>query len=111
MKSIYSILAVAGTVLPLAQLAPWLIENGFDFSLMIEQAFASNIAAFAWFDVIVSAIALLLFILWEGRRLRMKKLWLPALGTCTVGVSLGLPLFLFMREVKLQESRQRGTVR
>ncbi len=104
MKLLYALLAVLGTVVPLSQFAPWLVEHGLDFSLLFQQAFEPNIAAFAWLDVIVSAVALLFFIFWEGRRLSMQKLWLPMLGTCTVGVSLGLPLFLLMREIKLQDN-------
>jgi hypothetical protein len=44
-------------------------------------------------DVIVSAIVLLSFIQSEGRRLRMRFLWLPMLGTVFVEVSLSLRLF------------------
>jgi hypothetical protein len=63
--------------------------------------FANRISAFFAFDVIVSAIVLLLFIQSEGRRLQMRLLWLPMLGTLFVGVSLGLPLFLYLRQSKL----------
>jgi hypothetical protein len=31
-------------------------------------------------------------------RERVPHRWLPVLGSLTVGVSLGLPLFLYMRE-------------
>lgn len=98
MKIVYALLAVLGTIIPLAQLFGWLVNHGLDVALFFEQAFGPNVAAFAWFDVVLSAIALLFFIYWEGRRMRMTRLWLPALGTCVVGVSLGLPLFLLMRE-------------
>lgn len=97
---VYAILAVLGAVIPLSQLIPWLLENGLDIPLLIREAFGSNLSAFAWFDVVVSAFVLLIFIFWEGRRLKMEKLWLPALGTCAIGVSVGLPLFLMMRERK-----------
>ena len=105
MKLLYALLAVLGTVVPLSQFTPWLVEHGLDFSLLFQQAFEPNIAAFAWLDGIASAVALLIFIFWEGRRLNLQKLWVPVLGTCTVGVSLGLPLFLLMREIKLQNNR------
>ena len=44
---------------------------------------------------------LLLFIQSEGRRLRMRFLWLPMLGTVLVGVSLDLPFFLYLRQLEL----------
>jgi len=62
--------------------------------LFMRDLFANRVSAFFALDVIVSAIVLLVFIQSEGRRLRMRLLWLPMLGTMFVGVSLGLPLFL-----------------
>lgn len=76
--------------------------NGLDFYRMIKEALSNPVSAFAWLDVLVSAVVLLIFIVAEGTRLRMRKLWLPIVGTLAVGVSFGLPLFLFMREKSLQ---------
>ena len=102
MKWLYSILCVIGTVLPLSKFGPWLFEHGLAVPLLIHQAFATPIAAFAWLDVLVSAVVVLIFVVVEGRRLRMRFLWLPFLAMFTVGVSLALPLFLLMREFALQ---------
>jgi Terpene cyclase DEP1 len=55
-------------------------------------------------DVIVSAFVLLSFIQNEGKRLGMRLLWLPTLGTLLVGVSFGLPLFLYLREPQLDKA-------
>jgi Terpene cyclase DEP1 len=52
-------------------------------------------------DVLVSAIALISFSQTEGNRLGMRLLWLPMAGVCLVGVSLGLPLFLYFRQLQL----------
>ena len=56
----------------------------------------------AWFDVAVSAVVLVAFIRVEGRRARLSMLWAPIIATCVVGVSLGLPLFLLLRERALR---------
>jgi NADH:ubiquinone oxidoreductase subunit K len=61
----------------------------------------NDISAFFGLDVIVSAVALWLFVFSEGRRRRMKHLWVYPICTLLVGVSLALPLFLFFRERKL----------
>lgn len=106
MKSIYLILCVLGVVLPLSQLAPWLHQNGLNIHLLISEAFGNRIAAFAWLDVIVSAVVVLAFIIWEGRRLGMKKLWIPIIGLFSIGVSLGLPLFLLMREMQFSAEKR-----
>ncbi|WP_367889324.1 DUF2834 domain-containing protein [Leptolyngbya iicbica] len=50
----------------------------------------------------VCEIALISLIVYEGQRLTMQMLWLPLVGTLTVGVSLGLPLFLLLRELHLE---------
>jgi hypothetical protein len=54
-------------------------------------------------DVFVSAAALLVFSFAEGSRLGVRGRWLPAVAALAVGVSLGLPLFLYMRERRLEQ--------
>lgn len=101
MTLIYTILCVLGVALPVSQFAPWLYQNGLNVPLLVSEAFANRIAAFAWLDVLVSAVVVLVFIIWEGRRLGMTKLWMPIIGLFSIGVSLGLPLFLLLREMQL----------
>lgn len=101
-KSVYGVLCLLGIVLPYSQLIPWLVDNGLDIVLLVDEAAQLRIGAFAWLDVIVSALTLVVFIFCEGNRLKMPGLWQPVLGTCIVGVSLGLPLFLLLREFHLE---------
>jgi hypothetical protein len=102
-KYFYAVLCVLGLLLPYGIFVPWVMNNGINIGLLLTEATSTSIGAFAWADVIVSALALIGFILFEGKRLKMKMLWLPILGTCTVGVSFGLPLFLLQRELHLEE--------
>lgn len=97
MQLIYILLCIAGTALPLSQFVPWLSGHGLDVPLLLQQAISSYIAAFAWADVLISGVAVIVFVLAEGRRLAMPWLWLP-LSCLVVGPSLALPLFLFLRE-------------
>jgi hypothetical protein len=55
-KNIYLLLCVAGAVLPYWQFVPWVIENGFDVSLLLKQLFANRVSAFFATDVIVSSV-------------------------------------------------------
>ena len=57
-------------------------------------------------DVLVSAVALLVFVRSERTRLGMVERWLPLLAVLIIGVSLGLPLFLYMRERKLKQEQE-----
>lgn len=97
MQLIYLLLCIAGTALPLWQFVPWLCAHGLDVPLLLQQATTGHIAAFAWSDVLVSGIAVAVFVVAEGRRLAMPRLWLP-LACLVVGPSLALPFFLFLRE-------------
>ena len=101
-KTIYLILCVLGALLPLSQFAPWVIENGLDVPLFFQELFSTKIGGFFGMDVIVSAVVLFVFIFSEGKRLEMPNLWIPVVATLSVGVSLGLPLFLYMRQSKIE---------
>ncbi len=98
MQATYLVLSVLGTLLPLSQFVPWLVKNGLAVPLLIQQAIGSPISAFAWADVLISAIVVVVFIRSEGMRLRIASRWVPIVALCLVGVSLALPLFLFVRE-------------
>jgi Terpene cyclase DEP1 len=80
------------------------MENGLNLSLFIRELFVTRVSAFFAIDVIVSAIVLIWFIQTEGRRLQLKLLWLPTVGTLLVGVSFGFPLFLFLRQLSLDRT-------
>ena len=97
MQVIYALLCVVGFALPLSQFAPWVASHGLNISLLVEEAVAGPISAFAWADVLVSGIAVAVFIVAEGRRCSVERLWLP-LSCLAVGPSLALPVFLLLRE-------------
>jgi hypothetical protein len=100
----YLVLSVLGFLLPYSQLVPWLVEYGPDRLEFTTQMFETRISTFFAFDVLIAAGALLVFILFEGNRLGVKHLWMPILGTLAVGVSFGLPLFLYLRESRLERA-------
>jgi hypothetical protein len=101
-KMLYLLLSFLGLALPYSQLVPWVIEHGLDMRLFFHQLFANRIGGFFGMDVFVSAVALIGFVRNEGRRLKMERLWLPIASVLIVGVSLGLPLFLYLRERELE---------
>lgn len=102
MQWLYLIAAILGTVLPLSQFIPFLMAHGLDIPLFFEQLFQNHISGFFGMDVIVSSLVLWLFVFSEGRRRGMSNLWLYIVCSLAVGVSLGLPLFLFFRERKIR---------
>jgi hypothetical protein len=92
---------ILGAALPCSQLIPWLRTHGLDLPLFFTELFSTRIGGFFGMDVMVSALVLWLFIGVEGKRLALKKLWIPVVGTVAVGVSFGLPLFLYMRQLEI----------
>jgi len=107
-RCVYLILCVLGFIIPYSQFVPWLLEHGLNLNLLFCELFANRISAFFAMDVIISAIVVIWFIQSEGKRLRVKFLWLPTIGTLIVGVSLGFPLFLFLRQVMLDRTTTRA---
>ncbi len=102
LRHVYLIFCLLGLLLPYSQFVPWIMEHhALNMPLFVRDLFANRISAFFAFDVIVSAVVLISFIHTEGKRLGMRLLWLPTIGTLLIVVSLGFPLFLYQRQLKL----------
>jgi hypothetical protein len=86
-----------GVVVPYAQFIPWLSQNGLQVGLFERELFATRIGAFFGLDVVASAVVLFVFICAERKIVAIRHAWLPIIATVVAGVSLGLPLFLYMR--------------
>jgi hypothetical protein len=99
-RHLYLGLCVLGTVLPYAAFAPFLRQHGLDLRELVVQLFATPVSSFFALDVIVSALVLWVFVASDGRREGTRPLWAPVVASLTVGVSLGLPLFLYLREAR-----------
>ena len=51
--------------------------------------------------MIVSSAIFWVFVVAEGRRAGVRHLWAPIAANIVVGLSMGLPLFLYLRERRL----------
>lgn len=106
MKLLYGFLALIGLVLPFTQLITWIIDNGLDVNLFIQQAMENKISIFAWLDVIITVVVIIIMVINDGRKYKISFLWIPIVGSLTVGASLGLPLFLLMRELRMDKIKR-----
>lgn len=102
MKLLYLVLAILGALLPLSQFVPASLEGTFSVGSLISEVTATRNLRGIAFDLMVAAITGVVFMVREGRRLKVKLLWLPLLGTILIGFSFGLPFFLYLRERALQ---------
>lgn len=96
-RILWLILCVAGVVLPFRYFWPWLQANDFDLGAMVEAWHANDASSGLVWDLTVAAATLTVWIVWESatRRDWLGLVAIPA--TFLVGVSLGLPLYLFLR--------------
>ena len=104
-RHLYLLFCILGLVLPYSQFVPWVLDHGLNGSLFLHELFANRISGFFGMDVIVSSIVVVSFASSESARLGMRTIWLPIIAVCLVGVSLGLPLFLYLRQPYLEPSR------
>jgi len=102
-KNLYLVLCLLGVIIPYASFVPWIVENGLNVSLLINQVASSPVASFGWLDVVISAVALFVLIYNDFQKIKVRYWWLTIIGTLTVGVSLGLPLYLYLREISQNE--------
>ncbi len=78
--------------------------NGMEFikSTWIDNYYAKSLTLDFWTGTIAGTF----FILLEGLRLKMKKIWLYLILTVFVAYAFAFPLFLFMRAIHLKEKNK-----
>ena len=99
-KSLYLVLCIVGAIVPWVAVAPFLAEHGLDLPLVCRNLFANPVSTSFASDMFLSAIAFWTFVIIEGRRAGVKHSWAPIAGTLVVGLSFGLPLFFYLREMR-----------
>lgn len=94
---VYLGLAVWGALHPMSWFVRWFLENGIDLAGLIDAWHVNAATSGLVWDLTISAIALTVWILAEvSVRRNWAALWaIPA--TFCIGVSCGLPLYLWFR--------------
>ncbi len=77
-------------------------------SLLVRRLFANRISGFFGLDVLVSSVVLWVFVFAERWHMSLRRLWAPIAANLLVGVSLSLPLVLFMLEARLEQESVSG---
>jgi uncharacterized protein DUF2834 len=102
LRLIYLALAVWGAVHPMYYFLRWFGQNGFDLAAMIDAWHANAASSGLVWDLTIAAIALTVWIIAEvaARRNWTALIAIPA--TFCIGVSCGLPLYLFLRSAPIK---------
>lgn len=97
MRLLWLALALWGAVHPMSWFLDWFGEHGFSLPGMIEAWHANAATSGLVWDLTIAAVALTLWVATDcARTRRWRGLWaIPA--TFLIGVSCGLPLYLFLR--------------
>lgn len=103
-KHLYLVLCIAGTVIPYAVFMPWLGAHGLNLRLFVQEISANPISVFFALDVVMSAIVVVAFTGVERRRVKLRFRWVLLPALLLVGVSLALPLLLYLRESAFDNS-------
>ncbi|BBN82224.1 hypothetical protein PA25_22090 [Pseudoalteromonas sp. A25] len=108
MKHCYLMLALLGAIIPLGVFIPWLFDNGINIGLFYHNVAANPISLFAWLDVLIAAIVLIVFITVDAKKRQVTGYQFAILGTLCIGVSFGLPFYLYLKCVNGRALLQRG---
>jgi len=97
---VYAALAVWGAIHPMSWFLRWFSENGYDLMGMVDAWHVNAATSGLVWDLTIAAVALTVWIVAEAvqRRAWLGLIAIPA--TFGIGVSCGLPLYLFLRSGK-----------
>ncbi len=97
LKRFYLIAAIIGTVIPWYFFATFFATEGFNIPLFIQSLFANGAAGGFVADVLISIVVFLVWSYVDARKLGIGRWWLVLPATFLVGLSLSLPLYLYIR--------------
>lgn len=94
---IYLALAIWGAVHPMYYFLQWFGDNGFDLAGMVDAWHVNAASSGLVWDLTIAAVTLTVFIIAE---VAVRRNWIGLIAipaTFCIGVSCGLPLYLFLR--------------
>ncbi|WP_425043242.1 DUF2834 domain-containing protein [Primorskyibacter sp. S87] len=97
LRMVYLGLAIWGAVHPMTYFATWIAEHGPDLPTMVAAWKINAATTGLYWDLVISAVALTIWIVAE---VAVRRNWLSLVAipaTFLIGVSCGLPLYLFLR--------------
>ena len=105
LKWVYFLLAILGDILPTLANIEFVKSYGpaFDIQLFIELANNNPASQSLSRDLLIGSSAVFVWIISESNRLKMKNLWVVILTTFTIAFAFSAPLFLYLRELRIEE--------
>ena len=100
MRYVFLLLAIWGAIHPMYWFVTWFQENTWDIMAMVDAWHANAATSGLVWDLTIAAVALTAFVIaecWQTRRW-IGLIAIPA--TFCIGVSCGLPLYLYLRSAR-----------
>ena len=97
LRWVYLALAIWGAIHPMYWFVSWFQENGWSLSAMIDAWYVNDATTGLTWDLTIAAITLTVWILAEVAVRRNWSALLAIPAAYCIGVSCGLPLYLFLR--------------
>ena len=98
MRWFYLVMMVVGTVVPWVFFGGFFATEGLDLPLFVTSLFRGGAAAGFTADVLLSIVVFPVWSSTDAQRLGVRRWWLVVPASCLVGLSLSLPLYLYLRE-------------
>lgn len=93
----YLLMCVVGAIAPWAFFGPYFAANEFNVIVFAKDLFANGAAAGFSIDVVISIAVFWVWSFIDARNYGVKHWWCVLVAGCCVGLSLALPLYLYMR--------------
>ena len=97
MRNVFLILAIWGAVHPMFYFLSWFAENSWSIMAMVDAWHVNKATSGLVWDLTIAAVALTIWAISEAYK---SKNWLSLIAipaTFCIGVSCGLPLYLYLR--------------
>lgn len=105
--AIYAVVALIGLIgTQLALIRHISTYDGNAATGFLTDSVANPASTFGVVDLLAVALVALVFMIAEGRRLRMRFLWVYVALTFLVAISVALPAFLIARQIRMAEQRE-----
>lgn len=102
LRLIFLALAVWGAVHPMYYFVQWFQENGWDIWAMVDAWHVNTASSGLVWDLTIAAVTLTVWIIAEVAVRRNWWVLIAIPATFCIGVSCGLPLYLFLRSAPVR---------
>ncbi|WP_299415556.1 DUF2834 domain-containing protein [uncultured Sulfitobacter sp.] len=102
LRLIYLALAIWGAIHPMYYFIQWFQVNGWDIMAMVDAWHVNTATSGLVWDLTIAAVALTVWIVAEVATRRNWGALIAIPATFCIGVSCGLPLYLFLRSAPVR---------